>query len=85
MEKSDEKLHNSIAFGLGIMPDWDSKLDRVEREQILAYVRTFEDRYRKGVALVLRKAPAKYFTFGPMVNEGLEKEEPGIVAPPSPW
>jgi mono/diheme cytochrome c family protein len=84
MEKSDEKLHNSIAFGLGVMPDWESKLDRVEREQILAYVRTFEDRYRKGVTLVLRDAPAKYFTFGPMINEGLDKEEPGIVAPPTP-
>lgn len=66
MDKSDERLLESIANGLGIMPSWKEKLGEGERRDILAYVRTLEDRFRSGVVMALRDAPASYYTFGPM-------------------
>lgn len=82
MEKPDKELRHSIAYGKGVMPDWLSKLGAEEVDNLLAYVRTLKDRYSKGIALVLRSAPDQYYTFGPMTNESLDAEEPGIRQPP---
>jgi len=84
LEKSDAELLQSIAWGKGTMPGWDSKISELGMRQILAYIRTFNDRYRKGVAGVLRSAPEQYFTFGPMVDKPFELEEPGAAAAPPP-
>lgn len=81
MDKPDEKLLQSIADGLGNMPSWREKLGDDERRQILAYVRTFEERFTKGIALTLRDTPERYFMFGAMQANPIAQGNEGAGVP----
>lgn len=85
MDKSDDRLLDSIANGKGVMPSWKEKLGEEERRQILAYVRTLQGRFTRGIALSLRDTPSQYFTFGPMQDQPFEPraEPPGIAQWPA--
>lgn len=84
MEKSDEQLLQSIAQGKGVMPGWESKISEPGMKQLLAYIRSFNDRYRTGIMATLRDAPELYFTFGPMADKpfGLEEGDTDDTPPP---
>lgn len=85
MDKTDQELLGSIADGRGIMPSWNEKLGEEERREILAYVRTLQDRFQTGIALSLRDTPARYFIFGPMQNRPFASggDSPRLVQQPA--
>lgn len=84
MDKSDEQLLDSIANGRSIMPSWREKLGEEERREILAYVRTLEERFHSGIALTLRDTPSRYFIFGPMQGTpfGQDADATGLTQQP---
>lgn len=68
LDKTDRRLLASIEKGHGLMPAWGDLLDEEAQTTIVGYIRTFPERYRKGVALPPRAPPEYYFTFGLMRN-----------------
>jgi mono/diheme cytochrome c family protein len=66
MDKPDGLLLNSIGGGKGVMPAWDNKLSPRSLKAVLAFLRTLEERYLRGIGEGLRAYPNYYFLFGPM-------------------
>jgi mono/diheme cytochrome c family protein len=66
LQKTDETLLHSIYQGIGVMPSWGDKLPEDRLREVLAFVRTLEKRYENGIAAGIRRAPPRYFLFGPM-------------------
>jgi mono/diheme cytochrome c family protein len=73
LQKSNSQLLASIANGHSVMPAWRGLLSAQERRLVLTYIRTFPERYQKGVVLPVRDVPEHYFTFGPMRGTELDR------------
>ncbi len=72
MDKSDHELLRSISNGRERMPGWGAMLAPRELADILSYIRSFRERYQRGISAGVRPIPENYFTFGPMHGQGLK-------------
>ena len=66
LQKPDAVLLGSIRDGIGLMPNWGNKFSEERLLDVLAFVRSLEQRYKSGIAQAIRGAPKRYFLFGPM-------------------
>ncbi|MFQ5565260.1 MAG: c-type cytochrome [Paracoccaceae bacterium] len=69
MQKPDSLLLYSIMRGKGVMPGWGNKLPEGRLRDALAFARTLQTQYENGIAEGIRRAPARYFLFGPMEDD----------------
>jgi len=66
LQKPDSVLLHSIYQGKGLMPSWGDKLPEDTLRDMLAFVRTLQKQYQNGIAAGIRRAPGRFFLFGPM-------------------
>jgi len=69
LEKPDAVLLHSIYQGKGIMPSWWDKLPEDQLRDALVFVRSLRKQYETGIAEGIRRAPGRYFLFGPMEDD----------------
>jgi len=69
LQKPDSALLYSIHQGMGMMPSWGDKLPEGTLRDMLAFVRTLQKQYQTGIAAGIRRAPARFFLFGPMEED----------------
>jgi mono/diheme cytochrome c family protein len=72
LEKNDQELRTSIAKGRGIMPSWEMMLSAAQIDGIVAFIRTLNVSYRRGIASEMGKPPPLYFRFRPLGETGDE-------------
>ncbi len=63
LEKTDVELANSIKSGLGEMPSWEYMLSPEQIDWLVKYIRTFAEKYEKGITQELEKPPQQYLRF----------------------
>lgn len=69
LQKPDAVLLYSIYQGKGVMPSWGDKFSEDRLVDVLAFVRTLQKQYENGIAEGIRRAPGRYFLFGPMEDD----------------
>ena len=69
LEKPDGVLLYSIHQGKGVMPSWGDKFSDDRLLDVLAFVRSLRERYQNGIAEGIRRAPVRFFLFGPMEED----------------
>jgi mono/diheme cytochrome c family protein len=69
LQKPDATLLYSIYQGKGVMPSWGDKLSEDRLLDVLAFVRSLQRHYENGLAEGIRRAPGRYFLFGPMEED----------------
>ena len=86
LEKSDQELRRSVAKGKGIMPSWEMMLSGEQINGIVAFIRTLNMAYRRGIGAEMGKPPPLYFRFRPLGETGDEwrGSDPLGAHPPGP-
>jgi mono/diheme cytochrome c family protein len=69
LRKTDAELLYSIYQGKGVMPSWGDKFSEDRLLDVLAFVRTLRKQYENGIAEGIRRAPGRFFLFGPMEED----------------
>ena len=70
MHRSDAQLTSSIRHGRGEMPSWEFMLNLPQIEALVAFIRTFEESYAKGISYSPRPYPQQFFRFTPKSRLG---------------
>ena len=65
MEKTNAELIQSITYGIGAMPSWEYMLEREQIEDLIAYIRTFEQHFHIGIDQELKQPEGKFYEFQP--------------------
>ncbi len=86
LEKSDQELRTSIAKGKGIMPSWEMMLSGAQIDGTVAFIRTLNLAYRRGIGSEMGKPPPLHFRFRPLGETGDEwlGADPFGAQPPGP-
>jgi mono/diheme cytochrome c family protein len=69
LQEPDSVLLYSIYQGKGVMPSWGDKLPEDRLRDVLAFARSLQRHYENGIAEGIRRAPGRYFLFGPMEED----------------
>jgi len=69
LQEPDAVLLYSIYQGKGVMPSWGDKLPKDRLRDVLAFARSLQKQYQNGIAEGIRRAPGRYFLFGPMEDD----------------
>lgn len=61
-------LRRSIVEGVGAMPGWGDMFSSEELDNLVNFIHTLPDQYRRGIDQKLRDQPVRYFLFNAMRN-----------------